>query len=92
MALGRRGAVGSRTVGDISRRDEVGGDITDTDILQKPIDCVLAGQHLIKDRFREAEIRAPMTRLKTVMSAGLRARLRGPVPSFSVTTNKRGYD
>lgn len=67
-------------------------EITDTDILQKPVDVVLAGQQRITDRYREFDLRAPNRRQRvTVSTRGMR-RLNGGTPSFTVKTGKRGYD
>lgn len=67
--------------------------ITDTDIIQKPVDYALADKQLIKDRYREWDIRPMNVRTKPggTRTAGAR-RLGGDKPSFSVTTTKKGYD
>lgn len=66
--------------------------ITDTDILNLPVDYALAGKQLVKDRYREFDIRPPNYREKTaVRRAGVR-RLEGGTPSFTVTSNRKGYD
>lgn len=67
-------------------------DITDTDILQLPVDAVLAGQQPIIDRYREFDIR-PRNERQQVRSrtAGAR-RLDGDPPSFTTTSNKKGYE
>jgi hypothetical protein len=66
--------------------------ITDTDILQKPIDAVLAGQQKIKDRYREYELHAPRLRTRASGTHTGVGRLKGDKPSFKVTTTKKGYD
>jgi hypothetical protein len=66
--------------------------ITDTEILQLPINCVLAGQQPYKERGREYEIRPRNLKSRPhTMRSGVRA-LKGGRPSFTVTTNNRGYD
>jgi hypothetical protein len=65
--------------------------ITDTDILHKPVDYVLAGQQPIKDRYREWNVpQAKRTERTTVTRSGPR-RLGGGT-GFTVRTDKRGYD
>lgn len=66
--------------------------IIDTDILQKPVDCVLAGDQLIKDRYREWTVPGAKTVERPMVSATPRRRLTGQAPSFTVKTDKRGYD
>lgn len=66
--------------------------ITDTDILHKPVDYALAGEQRIKDRYREWDIPAARrTERVSVKRSGAR-RLGGERPSFTVRTDKRGYD
>ena len=67
-------------------------DITDTDILQKPIDCVLAGEVPFKDRYREFELRTPNRKANPRVTTGGARKLGGAAPSFRVRTDKRGYD
>jgi hypothetical protein len=69
-------------------------EITDTDILQLPVNVVLAGAVPIKDRYREFDIRPLNFRQgKTHMSArgGVR-RIGGDGPSFTITTSRKGHD
>lgn len=66
--------------------------ITDTDILQKPVNCVLAGQQPYKFSGREYEIRPMNTRSSGHINRTRVARLRGQRPSFTTTSNNRGYD
>lgn len=66
--------------------------ITDTDILQKPINCVLAGEVPFKDRWREYQIPAKYTTNKTVVKSSGARRLKGPAPSFTTRTGSKGYD
>lgn len=68
------------------------GRLTDTTILQKPIDCVLAGQQPYKYRDSEYEIPAYRRTHKTAVSKTGVARLRGGAPSFTSKTSSRGYD
>ena len=68
------------------------GDITSTRKIQLPIDCVLAGQQPYKFSGREYDIR-PMSTTERVQGRRSRVRkLRGAKPSFTTTTNNRGYD
>lgn len=67
-------------------------DIIDTDILQKPIDAVLAGKQPIKDRYREWDIRPMNMRGRTRVTRGGVQNIGGEKPSFTVTTTKKGYD
>lgn len=70
---------------------EFGQTITDTEVLQLPVDCILAGQQHYKQSGREYEIHP---RNQREFSRGSRSRvraLRGGKPSFTTTTNKRGY-
>lgn len=66
--------------------------ITDTDILQKPVDYALAGKQLVKDRYREFDVRPPNYREKTAVRRTVVRRLEGAAPSFTVTSNRKGYD
>lgn len=67
--------------------------VTDTDVLQKPINCVLAGQQRMFDRVNEWIVNDKRTTLKRVGSHSAVGKLsRGPAPSFTVKTNNRGYD
>lgn len=67
-------------------------EITDTDILQKPVNYALAGEQRIKDRGREWDIRAANRKESPrVMRSGAR-KLGGEAPSFTVKTGNRGYD
>lgn len=66
--------------------------ITSTYILHKPVDYALAGDQLIKDRYREWDVPAARrTERSTVSRSGAR-RLRGEAPGFTTKTGKRGYD
>lgn len=65
--------------------------MTSREILQDVVDCVLAGQQPLKDRGIEYDIRPADVKTNTVMNKSGRMR-RGPAPSFSVTTNKKGHD
>jgi hypothetical protein len=66
--------------------------ITDTDILQKPVNVVMAGDVPIKDRWREFDIRPLDLKSKPVATGSPTRRLRGDKPSFTVKTDKKGYD
>ena len=66
--------------------------ITDTEVLHKPVDFALAGEQLIKDRYREYSIppdkRTETARVKTAGSRML-SRQRS---NFTTRTDSRGYD
>lgn len=64
---------------------------TSRQVLQEPVDCVLADRQTIEDRGVEYDIRPADTKSKTVMKRGGRLS-KGPAPSFSITTNKKGHD
>lgn len=66
--------------------------ITDTDILQKPVNCVLAGQQPYKFSGREYEIHPSNRREQGRVNRSGVARLRGSRPSFTTKTSSRGYD
>ena len=67
-------------------------DITDTDILQLPVDVVLAGQQPYEFRYREYEIRSASPRARVKVIATSSRRLGGAAPSFETKIGKRGYD
>lgn len=68
------------------------GSITDTEVLQKPVDFALAGEQLIKDRYREYEIPAyKRTETVRVKTGGARM-LSKQKSSFTTRTGSRGYD
>lgn len=66
--------------------------ITDTDILQKPVNVMMAGDLPIKGSGREWDLRPLGLRENTKVSAGQTRRLKGDKPSFKIRTDKRGYD
>lgn len=66
--------------------------ITDLQVLQLPVDCILAGDQHYKQSGREYEIR-PMNMTEKTWGKHSRVRaLSGGRPSFTSTTGKRGYD
>ena len=66
--------------------------VSSTVIIQKPVDYALAGEQLIKDRYREWFVPAAKTTERTrVTTAGARM-LGGKKSSFTSKTGKRGYD
>lgn len=68
------------------------GQLTSTTILQKPINCVLAGHQPYK--FSETEYSIPpyrRTHTTAVARSGV-AKLRGGKSSFTSKTSSRGYD
>ncbi len=68
--------------------------ITDTNILQKPVDFVLADQQWqwLKDRFRIFDIRPKREHREIRGRRSELRKLKGPRPSFTVDTNKKGHD
>lgn len=66
--------------------------LVDTDILQRPVNVVLAGMQPIKDRYREWDVRAPNLRTETKGTASSTRRLKGGRPSFTTKTGPKGYD
>ena len=67
--------------------------VTDTFVLQLPINCVLAGQQPYEFSYRESMI--PRGVRQTQRSDTNRSSVRlleGGKPGFTVTTNNRGYD
>lgn len=67
-------------------------DITDTDILQKPINVVLAGDMPIKGSGREYDLRPLNFKSVTTVSSTPARRLKGGKPSFTVKTDTKGYN
>lgn len=65
-------------------------DITDTEILELPINCVLIGEQLYEGTGRTWERVAGKSGQKVVSSYG--GKLSGEAPSFEVKTGSRGYD
>ena len=72
-------------------RDAVLLDITDTDILHKPVDYVLHGDQVIRDRYRTADVRAPNLRGSTRVTRSGPRKLGGST-GFTTRTDNRGYD
>lgn len=99
VALSFTGAIALKAAVSVTL-DDVGQDIhggpetsiTDTEVIQLPINCVLAGQQPYKFGGREWEIPAYRRSDKTAVTRSGVAKLRGAKPSFTVTTNNRGYD
>lgn len=67
---------------------------TDTDILQLPVNVVLAHKYLFKKHGKTVEHRDPNYKFERMASrrTGVRRLNRGEGPSFTTTTNKKGYD
>jgi hypothetical protein len=65
--------------------------ITSTDLLQKPVNCVLAGEQSIKDRYREWDVPAAGRTERTAVSRSA-VKSFGGKPSFTTKTGPRGYD
>ncbi len=65
--------------------------VTDTDILERPVNVVMAGDVPIKDRWREYDIRPANFKTREVASTSKARRLSGP-GSVTTRTDKRGYD
>lgn len=66
--------------------------ISSTHVLHKPVDYVLAGQQHYKQSGREFEIRPRDIKTSGAVPRSRVSRLKGSPPSFSVTSNNRGYD
>ena len=67
--------------------------ITDTTILQLPINAVLAGQQdNMEEGWRDNDIRNPDFREETNLAGGSLTQLSDSASTFTVTTTKRGYD
>lgn len=64
--------------------------VTSNNVIQLPVNCVLSGQQPLRARGNEWEIWPSNVSTKTV---GRRSGVRrsGPAPSFTTTTNNRGY-
>lgn len=71
---------------------QVEGNVTSTLVLRLPVDCVLAGEQLFSDRYREYDIAPQRTSTRTRVRSGGRHRLSGQAPSFKTTSTSRGYD
>lgn len=67
-------------------------DITSTRKIQLPVDCVLAGQQPYRESGREYEIRDRNATERGGWNRTRVARLKGSRPSFTTTTNNRGYE
>ena len=65
---------------------------TDTAVLQLPINCVLAGQQLIKDRYRENDLFNPNLKTDVIVTRSRAGLLGTKRPSFTIRTDKKGYD
>lgn len=65
--------------------------VTDTDILQKPVDYVMHGDQVIRDRYRTADVRAPNLRGSTRVTRSGPRKLGGST-GFTTRTDNRGYD
>lgn len=66
--------------------------ITDTDILQKPVDFFMPELPQYAEIVSEVEFRPPNVRAQTKVRKGAGGRLSQSAPSFTVKTSKRGYD
>lgn len=66
--------------------------VTDTDLLQKPVNCILAGQQDYKFSEREWDVRLPNVKTKATLEGGIARRLSKSPPEFTTTTNNKGYD
>lgn len=65
--------------------------ICDTAALQVPINCILAGQQLFRDRYRSNEITIRRLEQKTQARRSGVDRLKGGRPSFTTRTDSKGY-
>jgi hypothetical protein len=68
------------------------GILTDTDILQLPVDCVLAGQQPFTERGRTFEGGPQRMTRRTLGTHSSVRNLSGARPSFTIKTGSRGYD
>lgn len=68
------------------------GTVTSTTILQLPINAVLAGEQLFRDRYKTSEIFPTNRREKTRASGSGVSRLSPEKPSFIVKSTAKGYD
>lgn len=66
--------------------------IIDTDILQRPVNVVMAGDVPIKGSGIEYDIRPANFRARVAMSGSSTRRLNGDKAGFTVRTDKKGYD
>lgn len=66
--------------------------ITDTDLIELPINCILAGQQDYEVGHTEIEARDPNIRTRTAVSQGGGGRLSSSESSFRVRKDSRGYD
>lgn len=73
-------------------QNEARGDVIDLDVLQLPVNCVMAGNQPFKDRYREWTVCPPNRRTRANAKRSEVCRLKGDKPSFTVKTGKRGYD
>lgn len=66
--------------------------LTDTTVIEKPIDCVLMGQQDMEVSRRVAEEFPQNLQASIAVEPAAPVRLSEKEPSFTVTTNSRGYD
>ena len=71
---------------------DFGTTITDTEVLKLPVNCVLAGQQPIKDRYREWDVPTARRTEKGSMMRSRRGLIGGEKPSFTTRTDHRGYN
>lgn len=64
--------------------------LTDTLIMQKPVDYFMPGLPQYRDTFRTRDVLPGKGGERTAASHG--GSLRGPKPSFAVRTDNKGYD
>lgn len=69
-----------------------GSTITTSATVQFPINCILMGQQLYDKTVKTIEWFGGKTSTKTTLSATPKRRLSGASPSFTTTTNSKGYD
>lgn len=67
-------------------------DITDTDIIQLPVDYWLAKDVPFTERWRTVERFGGKSKTRKLASAARPMRLQGDGPSFTVKTSRRGFD
>jgi hypothetical protein len=71
---------------------QTGTTVSDTDVLQLPINCILAGQQHYKHRERTWDIPPHRVTEEVTARGSSTRRLRGEAPTFTTRTGKRGYD
>lgn len=92
--LGFAPLAGMPLAGDIFQATFIPGieTLTDTTILQKPINCVLAGQQEYEQGGYDIEEVAPNYNADVKFAYGGGGRISGTDPVFTTKTGNKGYD